>query len=180
MTEKTTNKRRRGRPPLKPGEAKRASFNTRLREGLKRDLEQSANKVGRSLSEEIEFRLERSLEVDQALDGSWLSDIFHFIARNIRSRARGGIDVTDRHAVFFDIVDVIRQGIAASEAIVASIENPETSPAEREKNLPKLPWVLLEMLNVGPPELVKKIMALMKKHNIMTASLPPRSQGGPV
>src|SRR5689334_16200038 len=52
---------RRGRPP-KAGEGKRASFNTRLRESLKRDLEAAAEAAGRSLSEEIEDRLERSFE----------------------------------------------------------------------------------------------------------------------
>jgi hypothetical protein len=52
--------RRRGRPPLPLGEAKRSSFNTRLRAVLKTRLQQAAADEGRSLSEEIEFRLERS------------------------------------------------------------------------------------------------------------------------
>lgn len=56
--------KRRGRPPKVPGEAKRASFNTRLRSGLKEALEESARGAGRSLSEEIEFRLERSFLMD--------------------------------------------------------------------------------------------------------------------
>jgi hypothetical protein len=47
---------------LEPGKAKRASFNTRLRPSLKLALESAAKQEGRSLSEEIEFRLERSLE----------------------------------------------------------------------------------------------------------------------
>ena len=54
--------KQRGRPPLEPGKAKRASFNTRLRPSLKVELETAAKQEGRSLSEEIEFRLERSLE----------------------------------------------------------------------------------------------------------------------
>jgi Arc-like DNA binding domain len=61
---------RRGRPPKsKTGEAKRASFNTRLREGLKVALETSAAENGRSLSEEIESRLEMSLAEENALGG---------------------------------------------------------------------------------------------------------------
>ena len=55
---------RRGRPPLTPGEPKRASFNTRLRTDLKKRLEAEAANVGRSLSEEIEFRLELSVRSD--------------------------------------------------------------------------------------------------------------------
>lgn len=44
--------------------AKRASFNTRLRPSLKRSLEEAASQEGRSLSEEIEFRLELSLDAE--------------------------------------------------------------------------------------------------------------------
>jgi hypothetical protein len=61
--------KQRGRPPKTPGEAKRASFNTRLRSGLKEALEESARGAGRSLSEEIEFRLEQSFEREH-----WLGD----------------------------------------------------------------------------------------------------------
>src|SRR6516162_1316632 len=59
--------KRRGRPPLDPQKAKRASFNTRLRPALKVALEAAAEKQGRSLSEEIESRLERSLEEERQL-----------------------------------------------------------------------------------------------------------------
>jgi predicted HicB family RNase H-like nuclease len=59
--------KRRGRPPSEPGEAKRASFNTRLRPSLKLALEAAAKQEGRSLSEEIEFRLERSLDAQHQL-----------------------------------------------------------------------------------------------------------------
>ena len=52
-------KRGRGRPP-KEGETKRAFFTTRIRESLKARLEADAAEQGRSLSEEIELRLEDS------------------------------------------------------------------------------------------------------------------------
>lgn len=58
------NKRQRGRPPLEPGQAKRGAFNTRLRDAVKERLENKARAAGRSLSEEIEHRLERSLAVE--------------------------------------------------------------------------------------------------------------------
>ena len=63
----TESTRRRGRPPLPPGEAKRSSFSTRLRPELKTKLEQAAADEGRSLSEEIEFRLERSFLTEDHL-----------------------------------------------------------------------------------------------------------------
>jgi hypothetical protein len=59
--ESTGSRPRRGRPP-KGGEGKRASFNTRIRDSLKQRLEAAAANAGRSLSEEIEFRLERSMD----------------------------------------------------------------------------------------------------------------------
>ena len=59
-------RRQRGRPPLKKGEAKRSSFNTRLRDRVKERLEAEAANAGRSLSEEIEFRLERSFAEEDA------------------------------------------------------------------------------------------------------------------
>jgi hypothetical protein len=59
--------KQRGRPRLEPGIAKRASFNTRLRPALKLALETAAKQEGRSLSEEIEFRLERSLDDERHL-----------------------------------------------------------------------------------------------------------------
>jgi hypothetical protein len=61
------SERRRGRPPMKAGEAKRASFNTRLRDSLRDALEAAATDSGRSLSEEVEFRLERSIHSVEAL-----------------------------------------------------------------------------------------------------------------
>src|ERR1700694_1267436 len=59
MKAQTTAKRR-GRPP-KDGEGTRTNFNTRLRNSLRAQLERDASAAGRSLSEEIEVRLEQSL-----------------------------------------------------------------------------------------------------------------------
>jgi hypothetical protein len=71
---------RRGRPPLNAGEAKRASFNTRLRTALKERLEESARAAGRSLSEEIESRLERSLDRAESLGGREYEALFQMMA----------------------------------------------------------------------------------------------------
>lgn len=62
----SAKKRPRGRPPLKPGRGKRSSFNTRIRPQLKEHLERDAKSAGRSLSEEIESRLEESYLRDKA------------------------------------------------------------------------------------------------------------------
>ena len=59
-------KKSRGRPPKTPGEPKRSSFNTRIRSKLKSQLEHAAVKAGRSMSEEIEYRLEQSFVQETA------------------------------------------------------------------------------------------------------------------
>ena len=55
-----------GRPPLTPGRPKRSAFNTRIRAELKDRLTGRAVECGRSLSEEIERRLELSFDDDEA------------------------------------------------------------------------------------------------------------------
>lgn len=55
-------KRRRGRPPLHSDGAKRAWFTTRIRGALRDRLQAAADAVGHSLTQEIEWRLERSLQ----------------------------------------------------------------------------------------------------------------------
>ena len=64
MEQQAPPKRGPGRPP-KQTELKRAFFQSRMRESLKRRLEAAAAEEGRSLSEEIELRLELSLRDDQ-------------------------------------------------------------------------------------------------------------------
>jgi hypothetical protein len=60
---------RRGRPPKTPGEAKRAQFNARLRPSLKAALDGAARANRRSVSEEVEARLEQSFTLETVLGG---------------------------------------------------------------------------------------------------------------
>ncbi|MBT4589587.1 MAG: hypothetical protein HOC57_09915 [Rhodospirillaceae bacterium] len=55
-----------GRPPKGPYAEKRKTLSTRITEGLRLDLEKAAKSTGRSLSQEIEFRLEQSFISEQA------------------------------------------------------------------------------------------------------------------
>jgi hypothetical protein len=85
-------KPRRGRPP-KAGVPKRGSFNTRIRDSVKARLEDAAREAGRSLSEEIETRLERSFDIDRMAEilvaqNSQLLDVLVSISM-YRARAAG-------------------------------------------------------------------------------------------
>jgi hypothetical protein len=84
MGEATSTPARRGRPPLKSGQAKRAAFNTRLRNSVKERLEESARAAGRSLCEEIEFRLERSYDRTESRGGPEYDALFEMMAAAAR------------------------------------------------------------------------------------------------
>ena len=64
----TTTKRKRGRPRKPDSEKRRNNVTIRMRDAVKRRLEKAAAKAGRSLSEEIEFRLEWTI-VERAYFG---------------------------------------------------------------------------------------------------------------
>ena len=83
--------RRTGRPPSTPGQPKRSAFNTRLRAEIKKRLELEAESAGRSLSEEIEFRLERSLQQEADSGGRQLHGLLRLLvgATEIIQERRG-------------------------------------------------------------------------------------------
>jgi hypothetical protein len=68
--------RRRGRPPLAPEEGKRYPLGIRTTKALRDALLSASRASGRSLAQEIEFRLERSFVVQDVADG-----IYPLIAR---------------------------------------------------------------------------------------------------
>lgn len=57
---------RRGRPPSGPYVDKRKTLSTRITSALRTRLDEAADETGRSLSQEIEFRLEQSFANDKA------------------------------------------------------------------------------------------------------------------
>src|SRR5580693_5464199 len=54
-------KRARGRPPMRPEDRKRHNLTLRLRDTTRAALERVAAQASRSVSEEIEYRVEQSL-----------------------------------------------------------------------------------------------------------------------
>jgi hypothetical protein len=61
-----TSTKRRGRPPKYAGEGKRQNFSFRIRDQVRDRLINAVKETGRSLSEEIEWRIERSFEWQDA------------------------------------------------------------------------------------------------------------------
>lgn len=82
---------RRGRPPLPPESGKRHPIGIRTTKELHDRVESAAKRSGRSIAQEIEFRLERSFAVDEeartALDvayGRRLAGLLMLIGRTMR------------------------------------------------------------------------------------------------
>lgn len=59
--------KRRGRPPKPAAQVKRANLTFRTRDELREMLVESAKRSQRSLSEEVEYRLEQSMSGEEAL-----------------------------------------------------------------------------------------------------------------
>lgn len=84
MTE-TTAPKRLGRPPKFAGEKTRGSVTIRMRDKVRKELEESAQRHGRSLSEEIETRMEISLAAKHQLQYEWGEDMFELAAATARA-----------------------------------------------------------------------------------------------
>jgi hypothetical protein len=70
-------KSKRGRPPKFAGERTRGPLTIRLRDQVRQELESTAAAAGRSLSEEIEYRLELSFSRRDYLRETWGNDFFN-------------------------------------------------------------------------------------------------------
>jgi hypothetical protein len=91
---------RRVRRPHKPqGELKRTPFGTRLRAELREYLAAQAASNGRSLSEEIEYRLETSRLADDAWGGPRVVALLRVLAA-IAAEHRAGSTTTPRSTWF--------------------------------------------------------------------------------
>jgi hypothetical protein len=66
---------RSGRSPKFQGQRTRGSLTIRLRDKVREDLEREAAENGRSLSEEVEYRLERTLNDRGVVEQLWGKDI---------------------------------------------------------------------------------------------------------
>ncbi len=71
----TTTKKQRGRPRKADGEKRRNNVTIRMKDDIKRRIQEAADAQGRSLSEEIEFSLERRFLEEAAYGGKELNGL---------------------------------------------------------------------------------------------------------
>ena len=150
MTAQKATARSRGRPRLPPDQGKRASFTTRIRAELRGRLDREASRVGRSLSEEIEFRLELSVRDQDVLSvdygGPHNVRLMRVIASAIAAiEARKGARWTEDPQVLQDVHAAIRE-VSDAFLLVASESTPDLSWSYGERDLR---WTALAALVVA-------------------------------
>jgi TraY domain len=138
---------------MTPGQAKRGTFATRLRPQLKARLEKAALENGRSLSEEIEVRLEESEHYVEELHraqqqiasatrngfllGCQSNALAAFMAASLE-RIASGLASNSRAAVPFDLAsayaaqDRVSQALAAVQKQIAAAGGPQVVSGMRE------------------------------------------------
>ncbi|MCJ2105703.1 hypothetical protein MKK70_10020 [Methylobacterium sp. E-041] len=82
--------KRRGRPPLDPSERKDGNLTFRTRGDLRHRLAEEARTNGRTISEEVEWRLERSLE---GISGEYAEPVQYL--RDTRALLGSGYDYSE-------------------------------------------------------------------------------------
>jgi hypothetical protein len=119
--------RRRGRPPLPDDEAKRHPLILRTTKGLMDELAKASKASGRSLTEEIEFRLARSLaedhgksELELRVDKAMAQLKGAFLVLAGYSGAPGAVD-TGRY-LLFDQQVLLRHGLKVETTAVRDAE----------------------------------------------------------
>ena len=99
MAKPKSAKKRIGRPIKPPKEGERIQLGLRVTPRMKLELEGAAIKNGRSLSQEVELRLEASLQVEQIpvlmFGGRWAPVLFSKDAEEISVLLGSGGDVDD-------------------------------------------------------------------------------------
>jgi hypothetical protein len=76
-------RKRMGRPPKRPEERRRSHFTFRTTDAMREWLRAEAAVTGRSISEEIEYRLEQSRQQDQIARALAKAIIDHFEEREV-------------------------------------------------------------------------------------------------
>jgi Arc-like DNA binding domain len=113
-------KKRIGRPPKSEEDRKAVNFTFRSRGQMRDLLKAAAAASGRSISEEIEYRLQNSFREDDSYGGPRLSAVFRVIANSIALLKTGGsLAETDRArgAIAQVFVDLLASEVPGFNAV---------------------------------------------------------------
>jgi DNA-binding NarL/FixJ family response regulator len=145
-----TEGKKRGRPAKFPGEGKRTTHTFRIREATRQKLIEAAEGSGRSVSEEIEWRVERSFDHDEMV-----SSVMETIEENSKLQIRiveleAEIDRLKGAAPdASDLEAVVERAVARAMEQVLSPKRQEPEPVQSATELPDRERSILELLVKG-------------------------------
>jgi len=134
-----------GRPPKREGERLSKSRTFRVRGTLDNALRVEAERSGRSVSEEIEFRLERSFGNDGLLDMALGENVADLIQMIFMAVARSGIRTGSKHSY-----EVLQAAIFYIIAAFARQLMPRPPRFEAEKDGARIAGDILESFGFTP------------------------------
>lgn len=154
-TAKTQTGPLRGRPPKFAGERTRGPLTIRLRDRVRDDLAEAATSSGRSLSEEVEYRLELALSRRDYLIEQWGQDIFSIAEAAARSlwhieRFTGRRWIEDQRT--FDLFTGTMSGIVANYRDMVLVKRRATpsGPFEGKSDV-ELVEIFASAAGISPP-----------------------------
>ncbi|HZH12715.1 MAG TPA: LuxR C-terminal-related transcriptional regulator [Microvirga sp.] len=172
-----TEGKKRGRPAKYPGEGKRTTHTFRIREATRQKLIQAAAASGRSVSEEIEWRVERSFDQDEIMsvhlkvieENSQLQIENLELQAEVERLKSAGPDTSDLEAI-------VERAVARALERVLGPKDQEPEQPQPATDLPSRERMVLELLIAGASNreiahklgitrdaLKAEIVAIMKK-----------------
>jgi DNA-directed RNA polymerase specialized sigma24 family protein len=171
----TEVKRGRGRPPKAPEKGKRQNYTFRLSDSARQLLVEAAEKSGRSVSEEIEERVERSFEVD-ALMNSMTNEAVWNVMESIKANKGKPIDLAFAIALAESIARSERETRGVNSQLLKTdlvpfitslyraTPDPSHKPSQIDEQAPPSPEELQEYRRVTgrkmTPDLAREILEL--------------------
>jgi hypothetical protein len=113
MSQGMVGKKRRGPAPLPPDQGKRHPIGIRVTKEIRAFLQQMADSSGRSLAQEIELRLQRSVDFDAILGGARPAALFRALAASVVIQFGTSDRWLDDSEKFERVQRLLEEGIAA-------------------------------------------------------------------
>jgi hypothetical protein len=159
--------KKRGRPTLPEGKGKRQTLALRVTEERRKALEEAADRSGRSLSQELEIRLERSFDEEAAYGGTEMAALFRTMAGAasvIRSRLGGKLWSRDAEAFI---------AVRAAWLRILDQAQPDYTPDPREQYpTDSLSAVCANLVE----EMTSKLREQLRQKIALYASMPENKQ----
>jgi DNA-binding CsgD family transcriptional regulator len=169
--------KKRGRPAKYPGEGKRTTHTFRIREATRQKLIEAAEGSGRSVSEEIEWRVERSFDHDEIVSVhlKLFEENAQLQVENLELQAEveklksAGPDTSDLEAIVERAVARALEQVLSPKGRESEQPQSDIELSERERNIldllvKKAPnWEIAQELGIAHEAVKAEIGTVLKK-----------------